>query len=934
MFRGKHMHKKQRMKCAITSISWYTVASAVMLTIAVKPVGAQDTPSTPTSSTADNAAVPDVVVTGSRIERSGFNTPTPVTVMSQEEIQAKAVGTIVDLVQEIPQLAPDTVSAGSGNVGSAFLNLRGIGPQRTLLLVDGRRFAQTSPTGGTDINVLPSSLIKSIDVVTGGASAAYGSDAVAGVVEVTLDDKFEGFKGTFQGGASPHGDSRELLGSLGWGTSFAEGRGHWVVAGDAYYDSGMLQGDRAWGRQAYGIIPNPGYPNNGQARQLIVPGVRLSEITDGGVIIAKSGPLAGIQFGPGGSILPYNLGTYAGSTFMVGGDGADISRMATESAPNSREVGFTRVSFDISSQVTWWADALVSQQRAWYQVIPNYNNGDIVITQQNAFLPAAIKQIMVANNIQSFDMGRTNEELGWNFANGTNTTQRYGTGLDGRFGESWKWSAFLQYSTNEQYTTEAHNRNEQAWKNSIDSVISPATGQPICRSTLTNPNNGCVPVDLFGPGSVTPSVVDYVTGTSFWDETMTQAIVAGNLSGEPVKIWAGPLSIATGFEARRETTDGTSDPLSQLDGWRQVNAQPLNGEVSVEEVYLETVVPLLTKKTFADDLDFNGAVRETHYSVSGMANTWKAGLNYSPTDEVRFRATRSRDLRAPNIDELFTTRSQNNSPINDPTTNQVNQTLTINGGNPHLQPEIGNTVTAGVVYQPKWAGLSFSADYYHIKLDGAISTLDPQSIVNDCYLLHETSLCSEIVRSPTTNMITEVIAQEFNAQSIETQGVDLEAAYTVSADKFLPRAKGQFRLRAIATYVSDLTTTVNGVTLDTAGEPNGGGVPKWEGNVTAEYLTSKWTFMTEVRYVGGGVLNATYEQGIDINDNNISGRTYVTLSAQYAMSENGEIYARVSNLFDVDPPVIPLALQAQHAAGSPFYDVVGRDIAVGVRFHF
>lgn len=929
------MHKKPHTKWTTTSMPC-TIASAVVLAAAgIKLADAQDAPSTPAAPATDTSTpVQDVVVTGSRIERSGFTTPTPVTVMTQQEIQAKAVGTIVDLVQEIPQLAPDTVSVGSGNVGSAFLNLRGIGPQRTLLLVDGRRFAQTSPTGGTDINVLPSSLIKSIDVVTGGASAAYGSDAVAGVVEVTLDDKFEGITGTFQGGASEHGDSREVLGSLGWGTSFANGSGHWVVAGDAYYNSGVLQGDREWGRQAWGIIANPGYPNNGQARQLIVPGVRLSEITDGGVIIANSGPLAGIQFGPGGSILPYRQGAYAGSTFMMGGDGADISRMAAESAPNSREVGFTRVSYDLNSQVTWWADALVSRQEAWYSVIPNYNNGDIVITQQNAFLPAAIKQIMVANNIQSFDLGRTNEELGWNFADGINRTQRYGTGLDGHFGGSWKWSAFLQYSRNEQYTTEGNNRDEQAWKNSLDSIVSPTTGQPICRSTLTNPNNGCVPADVFGPGSITPTVVNYATGTSFWDETMTQSIVAGNISGEPVSLWAGPLSIATGVEARRETTAGTSDPLSQLAGWRQVNAQPLNGEVSVEEVYLETVVPLLTKQPFAEDLDFNGAVRETHYSISGMATTWKAGLNYSPNDEIRFRATRSRDLRAPNIDELFTSRSQSNSPINDPTTNQVNQTLATNGGNTQLQPEIGNTVTAGIVYQPKWAGLSFSADYYHIKLDGAISTLAPQQIVDDCLLLHETNLCGQIVRDPTTNVITEVFAQEFNAQSLVTQGVDLEAAYAFRADALLPRAPGQFRLRAIATYVSDLTTTVNGVSVDTAGEPNGGGIPKWEGNITAEYLTDKLTLMAEARYVGGGVINATYEEGVDINNNNVPSRTYVTISAQYAYSEHGEVYARVSNLFDVNPPIVPVAAQAQHAAGSPFFDVIGRDIAVGVRFHF
>jgi iron complex outermembrane receptor protein len=880
------------------------------------------------------AAVDEVVVTGSRISRSGFETPTPVTAISQDEIRAKASATVTDLVHEIPQLTPNTVAVGSQNVSAAFLNLRGVGASRTLLLVDGRRFAQTSPTGGVDINVLPASLVKGVDVVTGGASAAYGSDAVAGVVEITLDNTFEGLKGTFQVGETPHGDSREYNASVGYGRGFAGDRGHFVVGLDAYKNDGILQRNRDWGRQGWAIIPNPGYPNNGQARMLITSGVRLSEVTDGGVINATTGPLAGIQFGPGGVMQPFNYGQYAGTTFMVGGDGADLTPEATVTAKVNRQVAFSHGSFDITPQITGWVDGLWARSEQEYDVIPNYNNGDAVITRDNAFLPAAVRQIMVANNIQSFKLGRTNRELGFNHADGINTTRRWGTGLDGRFGDGWKWSVFGQYSSNRYDTTEGNNRREANWKLAIDSVIDPATGKAVCRSTLTNPGNGCVPANLFGPNSLTPDVVAYAAGTSFYDETQSQWIAAANITGEPFSVWAGPVSVASGVEYRKEETKGSSDPLSQVAGWRMVNAQPLNGSYEVTEAYVETVVPLLTDAPLVKNLEFNGAARETHYSTSGSVTTWKLGLNYSPNDDLRFRGTRSRDIRAPNINELFQSRGQNNSPINDPTTNQTNQTLVLTGGNPNLQPEIGDTVTAGAVYQPTWlSGFSVSADWYHLRITDAITTLAPQLVVNGCSL-GQTDLCTQIVRDPTTHVITQVFSQQFNAQKLFTEGWDFEAAYRFPADNLISGLNGKVRLRAIANYVQKLVTTVNGISTDTAGQPTSGGLPHWRGNVTATYDSDKWTFLVEGRYVGGGMFNSTFVQGVDINNNHVPSRFYVNLSAQYQINQHVSAFGRVSNLFDRDPPIVPNALNEPHAAVSPFFDVVGRDFVLGVRFNF
>lgn len=894
--------------------------------VGAQSAGAQSTQGSQTATETDD--IQQIVITGSRIERSGFTTPTPVTAISTDELKAKAYPSMVDLVNDIPQLVPNTVSIGSQNVSSAYLDLRGIGASRTLLLVDGRRFAETSPTGGTDINVLPAALISSVDVVTGGASAAYGSDAVAGVVEVNLDDKFQGLKGNVQGGVSQYGDAANVSGSIGFGSHFDNDRGHFVVAVDGLTQGGTVQGTRSWGQQAWGLIPNVSYaPGNGQPQQLIAPNVRQSEVTYGGVIIAPAGsPLHGIQFGPGGVPEPFNYGTDVGTTFMIGGDGADLSREAVTSASVNRQSVFTRIGYDIASHTEAWADLLYSRSEQTQNVIPNYNNGNLTISVDNAFLPPSIRALMLANNIQSFLLGRENIELGFNFADGTNTTLRYGTGLKGKFDNGWSWDAYVQYSSNEYYSTEENNRKEANWTNAVDSVINPTNGQPICRSTLTDPNNGCVPINVFGPNSISQAALPYVEGTSWYDETETQADAAANLRGDLFSDWAGPVSMATGFEFRREATGGTSDPLSLVSGWRQVNAQPLNGSYDVGEVYLESDIPLAKNLSWAENLDFDGATRLTDYSTSGLVDTWKLGINYSPVNDIRIRATRSHDIRAPNVNELFQTRGQNISPIFDPVTNQTNPTLVLTGGNAALQPEIGDTITSGIVYEPHWAtGLKASIDYYTIDVTGAITTLDPQTQVTDCYA-GQTALCSGITRDA-SGKISEVFSAEFNAQEVKTNGFDFEAAYG------FPVANGHMSLRLLANYVDHLITTVGGVSTDAAGQPNGAGLPHWRGNMTATYTNAAFTIMAEGRYIEGGLFNTTYVQGLSINNNDIPNVFYVDLSASYSLSDKFQVYVKIDNLFNTNPPIIPNSLNVPHASTSAFYDLIGRQYALGVRFN-
>jgi iron complex outermembrane receptor protein len=897
-------------------------------------------------------SVEQVTVTGSRISTPGYEAPTPITQISEKDLQIKAIQQVTDVMNDIPQLTPFTgVSTGSLNAGLSTFNLRGVGTSNTLVMVDGRRVSSTTPLGGVDTGVFPVSLIKNVTVVTGGASAAYGSDAVAGVVNITLDNKFEGFKANIQAGTTAHMDNQELNGGVAFGFGFAGGKGHFTAALDADTNNGFLQGDRKWGSQGYAWISNPACSPNcptGQYKNVFVKNVSLSKTTNGGVI--TSGPLAGIQFGPGGTVLPFNKGTFAGSNFMSGGDGTNDNAYASVEPRYHRNAAYGRVSYDILPEVTVWGDALYANDINFYYLIPNYNNaGDLPISRQNAFLPATIASMMDADHITSFNMGRANQELGWNGANATATVQRYALGLDGSFGETWQWHAFGQIAANNYYFTQRNNMKVQNFKNAVDSVVNPAVGGvpgvaagvPVCRSTLANANNGCVPLNPFGlqgygssnqnpiaNTTFSPALINYVEGTDFYNETNVENDFALNVSGAPINNWAGPVSVAFGVEHRFEGTAGTSDPLSQQLGWKLVNAIPLNGKYKVTEGYLETEVPLLKNVPYAEDLTISGAGRLTSYSTSGLVETWKLGLNWTPFDDLRLRATRSADIRAPNTSELFTSRAQNSSLITNPATNQTLQATVVNGGNPNLKPEIGNTITAGGVYSPSWLpGFDVSADWYQLHITDAIITTPFQTIVNNCYA-GQTIYCPNVITDASGN-ITSVSATSINAQSIQTDGWDFESSYGFAVDSIVDSWKGDVRIRGLGSY----TRSLNYITGNVAQQYAGTNLPHWRWNVSATYSLDPVTFTVEGRWIGNSVENINWQNNIDVpyNGNRLDGRFTVNLSAQYQILDALQVYARINNVFDVDPPISPGTTNVVHAVNSTLYDPIGRDFMAGLR---
>ena len=432
-------------------------------------------------------AVEEVVVTGSRIARWTFQTPTPVTAITEQQLQAKAATTVIDLLRDIPALRPNQTTGSGRNIGVSTFNMRSLGSARTLVLLDGERLMDSSPVGGFDLNVIPGQLVSRMDIVTAGASSVYGSDAVTGVVNVVLNNSLQGGRADVQYSNTTRNDKERISASLAYGARFAGDRGR-VILSASYLDSPdiLYQGARKWGAQGYTLIPNPTYTaTNGQYRQLIVPNVRLSNMTNGG-LITSAGPLKNLQFGVNGQQSQFVQGTNVSTIWMQGGDGLmtqpDYGAIAVAT---KQESVFSRVLYDLTDTVEARADVLLTRSRNESTNNFNYNNADITIRRDNPFLPANVLATMVANNLQTITMGRLNPETGLNTNVSRNRYYRGGAGLKGSFPNQWKWDLSASYTNAVAATTGQNNRKQAQWLLAIDPVLGP-NGQPICRSTLTS----------------------------------------------------------------------------------------------------------------------------------------------------------------------------------------------------------------------------------------------------------------------------------------------------------------------------------------------------------------------------------------------------------------------------------------------------------------
>lgn len=953
-------------------------------------------------------AVEQVVVSSSRITSAGFNAPTPTTVLSGDDLQKQAESNVFTTIAELPSLQGSSGTAtgnhgsSAGTNGLSSFNIHGIGQTRVLTLIDSQRVAPANIGGTVDVSQFPQMLIKRVDVVTGGASASWGSDAVSGVVNFILDNDYSGLKANVLTGLSTYGDDADLTAQVAAGTDFLNGKAHIVTSVEYSYEAGIAEGNfglgcvQGGGRCWYSapallqrtIAGTPaGTPEYTYALNTLT--YTLNKF---GII--TRGPLQGIAFNADGT--PYNFNYGPGNTpnhdatgsvngcvspFCVGGDtsnnfGAGANLVGSLVRGNV----YSRVSYDLSPDTKVWAAFMGSQVRTRNVSEVGSYRPDYYTIQcgnapggPNAFLPSQINQDCVNNNVTNFMLGSGDANFpGVSIVN-QRSLWRYTAGVDGAFslfGKDWTWNAYGEHANNNSSIV-IHNDYLTPYLKYATDAVRDANGIIVCRDASARAA-GCEPIDLFGNVPPTAGAFAWIQGgqtagqhTPYQLTHERQEAASISVNGKPFDLWAGPVAVAAGLEYREEAFSVVGDPASnggaatpvllstQGSNWFVGNYHNGGGSYHVNEGFVEVVLPLLNSNDWGH-ADADVAGRATGYSASGYINTWKAGLTWdTPIDGFRLRAMQSRDVRAPNLSELYAPPSGINNQIQDYLKPGVPQTtvqvLNQQRGNPGLKPEKSTNSELGFVYQPSWfPGFRLSTDYWRLAIKGEIGALTNQQIVQLCSLGNQNQ-CNALITvdggSPFVSKITQVVLEPFNLATAVVDGFDYEASYQFDLQNW--EVPGNFTLRFLATNTTKFITNSGIATTipsETAGT-NLGSVPHWKLFGQQTYAVNAWSFTIGERWISPGVFDRSYIQcttgcplptanNPTINYNHMAGALYLDLGGSYDFNDHMTAYFKVDNAANVDPVPAPTTGNNLNSDGSnpTLYDTVGRMFHVGVRF--
>ncbi|TYC92937.1 TonB-dependent receptor domain-containing protein [Novosphingobium sp. BW1] len=857
-----------------------------------------------------------IIVSSSRIDAAGFDAPTPTVHLDQGALsiggRANVAASLADLPQFRASTSPQTTGTNTG-AGQAPVDLRGLGNNRTLVLMDGRRFSSEN-----DLNTVPSIMIKGLDVVTGGASAAWGSGAVAGVVNIQIDNEYEGLLlGASAGLSTSYGDDFEYRFEGKYGTSFDGGRGHFVIGGE-YYDS-------------EGVIPKVDRPRIGRWANFngtITPDVGYGNMAYGGLI--TSGVLAGQAFNNDGSLRDYDYGYAQAGNFSAGGEGPSNDDWSPLVTPQRRYSGLASLTYEITPSIQVTAQVRHSRMYndyIWFgDNIQGSQTSGQWINADNAFLSQGIRDQLSAAGEDGFYLGRANRDLSYSYIDFERKTTQGTLAFDGTFSNGFRWSAYYSHGEYQNNIDTPGFLLSENFANAVDAVFD-GNGNIVCRSGA----EGCVPVNLFGFGSPSDEAISYVTGTPS-QRAKTKLDVGGiSLRGEPISLPAGDVSFSIGGEIRHEAVNQTVGELDAAKAFRTFSFSSLSGGYTVSEGFAEVAVPLIYNTPLLQQLNLNAAARYSHYSTTGGIWSWKIGATNEFFPGFVGRVTRSRDIRSANLTELYNTQTTGYNTIQNPFRRNADGTpiseyvLSNGGGNPDLTPEKANTWTVGATYAPPMVpGLNLSLDYYNIDIDDVIDTIASQDVITRCYN-GNAALCDRIDFGP-DNSIQRTVSTYVNLANYKTDGIDGQIDYKLPVYKLGFDGNGQLHFNVKGTWVNSLTIDDGESTIEyvrSQGYTFGDGVPKWRVNATAGYESEGVSGLIRARYISPGEFNSS----LDITNNHIGAYTYFDGQLSFNVKNDSgpdmELYINASNLFNKKPPYGSLY--------SPYYDVIGRFVSVGAR---
>jgi iron complex outermembrane receptor protein len=965
---------------------------ALLASLFSLPVCAQTTATSPNGGQRVAESVESVVVTGSRVITDVANSPTPLTVVSTEQLLATTPSTVADGLRKLPvfqnSASSRSLSSGGGNSSGDFLNLRNFGQQRTLVLLDGQRLQPSNQGGSVDVSTLPQMLMSRVDVVTGGGSAVYGSDAITGVVNFILDKHFTGVKYEANAGISAYGDGARYKVNLAAGTDILGGRGHIEGAIGYIHSDGVLQGARQVFANSLSSY-NTGSSAANPVTNTLYGGQTGS--TFSGLIKCSNCSVNGYEFGQPGIPTPADLGVIPpGQTAIaIGGNGAAVKSESLYG--NTRNAtAFGRFSYDINDDTSFFAQVSLAQSNGFNYFFPSQQEPSrqtVNYFKNNAFLPAATQALLGDNSATNpnwaTDGTNTFTVSEWyadrNRTRATNNVTRnivLSTGLNGVVFKDYAWETHYTHGETRLSTTGIRNGNNQFHDAQQDAVI--VNGKAVCWNNTAaaiaqfgDLYPGCVPINTFGNNVTTDAQYNYWSRSTHFAETNAMDDIAADISGTLFNLPAGPVKVALAGEMRwlDYVIDSNASPTAKVDCtglrlcgngagkgfvnqatvtqtlWDNNTVPSVHASENVWEFSGEVGIPILKDLPLVQSLNADIAGRYTNYSVSGAAQTWKVGLDWHVNDSVRFRGTTSVDIRAPTLNDLYSPQVSNSGPFLDPLTNfNPGGIQTVSGGNPKLVPESSRTYTGGIVLTPSFIpGLTMSADYYQIKLTSAIANISGsnQAIANLCIASGGSSpFCSLYVRPfPYTNTTpanypTLLFSQSLNAAFNVTEGEDYEIDYSFDTADVLSDLSGLVNLRAL----------VNVAPVNTVSSFSGAPVthtvnPKGHATILADYTLGNWSVNGQWVYYSGGNNNGVFGPGQTFYAQNryASFSTMDFTLSKLITFDNGSVMSAYVNVQNAFAAVPPYTVGSSGNPGSVFggvpqgEDVMGRYFTIGIR---
>ncbi|ATC95296.1 TonB-dependent receptor domain-containing protein [Pseudoalteromonas tunicata] len=918
-------------------------------------------------------AVERIEVTGSRIKRTDMESASPVQITSQEEIALSGFTRIEDMMNSLPQIeASETAFQANGASGTATLDLRGLGSNRTLVLINGRRMqAGGVNSQAPDINQIPASLVKRVEVLTGGGSSTYGADAVAGVVNFVMNDDFEGFEISVGGSAYQHNNDNKYIQGLMDKKGFEYPKGNSGLDGSSLDLDITLGGDFDGGKgHAVGYIT---YKKQNELRQaardysscaLDGPGTSCG---GSGNAVVPNFYIGGLDANGG-----FNWDDYEYWTLDSGSDAfkpsvgnsynyAPINHFMR---PDERFTFGTFLNYEINDHFRPYMEMMFMRDRTTAQIAESgtFFNDQYDIPVNTPLLSDTQRQQLMdrfglgIDDTFSTYIGKRNTEGGPRASSIEHNAFRLVVGTEGEINDNWTYDFSMQYgstSSSEAYLNDFFGPR-------IKTALS--ANDESCAATA-----GCIPYEVFTYQGISQESAKALTGVAVKNGVTEQIVIGGYVTGEldlTVPSADAPIAVVLGSEYREENYERITDEVyaQGLLLGQGGATKSLTGGYDLTEFYGEASIPLVSGAPMVEQLTMELGYRYSDYSTTGGVDTYKVAFDWTPMDDYKVRASYNRAVRAPNVAELFSEQSKGLWGGNDPcagaspqlkqeecartgvsaaqygnvSKSPANQYNGLFGGNPDLQPEVADTMSFGIVAQPI-DNLNFSIDYWDIELEEVIGSVGPELTVTQCALTGNSAFCDNITRSGNGSLWigTGIVkATSVNLASRHWEGVDVSANYNAEI------MGGNFNAKLIGTYMLSKeyeplpgTPTANYDCVDNI-STDCFATPEWRHTATFSYDTgSFWTAQLKWRYFGSVGYDGTTDKLLEA-DGGISSQSYFDLKGSFEVNDHVGVLVGVNNIFDKEPPLVGGTLSTNANAVSGFYDSLGRYVHASVTFRF